>query len=164
MVMSARMTSARPWAAGERRMLGPQARRLNTQRRPCAFFKHELCLFRMFSEQMAVYSLLFSGCFVTWLLLLVVFDAKCSTYRLGCRVCYLWHFLSRSVWTTSLLPVCGLSVSAAAAVMFILSATPPPPHTETCNTQALLRTFNKGLAGVYWRACRWIVSQISISI
>lgn len=55
---------------------------------------------------------------------------------------YLCRFLARSVSITSLLPVCGLSVSAAAAVMFILSATPPPPCTETLDTQALLGTFN----------------------
>lgn len=65
---------------------------------------------------------------------------------------YFCDFLSRSAWTTSLLPVCGLSESASAAVMFILSATPPPPCTETWDTQALLGTFGRGWRELSWRA------------
>lgn len=57
---------------------------------------------------------------------------------------YLCDSLSLSI---SFLPVCGLSVSAAAAVVFILSAAPPPALTEACDTQALLGSFGGGWAG-----------------
>lgn len=49
---------------------------------------------------------------------------------------------------TYVLPVCGLSLSTAAAVMFVLSATPPPPRTETGDTQALIGTFTRGRGSV----------------
>lgn len=77
---------------------------------------------------------------------------------LYCNICYCWNHVSTctlcSYWALTLfhhfkplplLPVCGSSVSAAAAVMFILSATPPPQWTWMCSTQALLGSARKWL-------------------
>lgn len=86
-------------------------------------------------------SLLFSGCFPKYVLLsLVLLDAECT----DADAASISLRLSLSI---SFLPVCGLSVSAAAAVVFILSATPPPALTEACDTQALLGSFSGGWAG-----------------
>ena len=63
-------------------------------------------------------------------------------YRRGCCV----HISATLSLSISFLPVCGLSVSAAAAVVFILSATRPPALTEACDTQALLGSFGGGWA------------------
>lgn len=84
-----------------------------------------------------------------WLLILCYPEVVCINHYLCCRVQSVSCIdldavsislpLSLSVSFVHFLPVCGLSVSAAAAVMFILSATPPPPGT----TQALLGTFTR---------------------
>lgn len=103
--------------------------------------KHQLC---WWSEKTFVMVLL--GCFVTWWLLHVLYLGSCFSF--GCSESIYDIFSLQSVSTTSLLPVYGLSVSAAAtAVMFILSATPPPLCTQTRNAQSLLGSFIRGWYG-----------------
>lgn len=99
-------------------------------------FNMQKCIFKTW----LCLDMLFSGYFLfsvtQWL-----FCNVTTACVVGCKVCRLGRCLLISatfspplVSATSLLPVCGLSLSAAAAVMFILSATPPPRCTGTCDT------------------------------
>lgn len=83
--------------------------------------------------------------FISWLF--------CDVRSLSASVHVLYpsHYLSQCIWSSSLLPVCGLSVSASAAVMFIFSESPPP----FC-TQGFVRSF------VWqWGAGFWILPEIN---
>lgn len=135
MMMSVHMTAGRPLSAEQIWMLDPQAHRLT-----CSVLKHQL---RWSSEETFV--MMFLRCSVMWWLLNVLsYLGSCilDVKSVSMTFLSLW-----SVSTTSLLPVCGLYVSAAAAVMFILSATPPPLCTQTRNTWGLVGSFIRGWSG-----------------
>lgn len=143
-VMSLHMTSGRPPAADGAWMLGPLVRHL--------IFKALRCILNTCSIQSGFffpssyyYNSVNGGCFVMCLLFYVSLDSQYITHRLAIDIYSATP--SQYASTTSLLPFCGLSVSAAAAVMFSLSVTPPPTLHRDLWCTSPSRDFSQGQGG-----------------